>query len=419
MGPLTLSRRAVLAGGAALSLPAPVAAAPRQGTRLRTGLDRVLTDQRERITGRRIALLTHDAALAGDGRRGVDALAALPGVTLSALFAPEHGLSGALAAGERVGDRRDAATGLPVYSLYGARRAPDQAQLAGIDLLLIDLQDVGLRCFTYAGTAMAAMEAAARARVPVLLLDRPNPLGGRVVEGPLPDEAFAFQTPVTALPVPYRHGRTLGELTRHLTLGGFGGSIALAPLDGWDRAMGTAIWRPGALPFAPPSPNLRSPAAVLAYAATVLIEGTNLSEGRGTAAPFEQIGAPWLDAPRLARAMSAARLPGVRFASVAFTPDTSKHQGQPCQGLRLSVTDEARYRGFATGVELIIQLRRLHPDQFQFLPGQPPYFDLLTGRSRVRQTIETGSARTEVLATCSAEAERWRMEGTLEALYRR
>lgn len=411
MGAVGATRRAVLAGAAALALPLRLPAMPRTGVRLRTGLDRILADPAP-LKGQRLALLTHDAALSADGRRGVDALAGLPGVQLGALFAPEHGLSGAAAAGEHVGDLRDSRTGLPVFSLYGQRKVPEPAQLAGIDLLLIDLQDVGLRCFTYAGTAMAAIAAASAAGVKVLVLDRPNPLGGLVCEGPMLESGAAFHTPVSALPLPYRHGLTLGELARHFAPG-----TAVSPLDGWTRAMGIGIYREGGLPFAAPSPNLRSPAAILAYAATVLIEGTNLSEGRGSAAPFELIGAPWVNPAVLAQAMTRARLPGVNFAPARFTPATSKHAGSQCHGLRLTITDPARYRGFATGLELVSQLRRLHPAAFRFLPGQPQFFDLLAGRAWVREGIEAEQNRAVLLARAGAEVRAWWRESAGARLY--
>lgn len=407
------TRRAVMLGAAALAARLP--AEPRRGPALRSGLDRVLAEQRGRITGKRIALLSHDAALAADGRRGVDALTALPGVTLATLFAPEHGFAGAAAAGEHIGDGRDSATGLPVFSLYGARRAPEPGQLAGHDLLVIDLQDVGLRCYTYAGTALAAIEAAASAKVPVLVLDRPNPLGGLAVEGPLPDPAFV--SPVTALAVPFRHGQTLGELIRGLTPGEFGGKIDLVAMDDWRRGMGTAAFGPGGLPFAPPSPNLRSPAAILAYGASVLLEGTNLSEGRGSEAPFELVGAPWVDASALARAMARARLPGVRFAPARFTPESSKHAGQECAGLRIAVTDEARFNALETGLELVIQLRLLHPGTFSFLRGKQPYFDLLSGRAAFREGIERGLNRAAILAPFAAETSRYRSEAAATRIY--
>ncbi len=409
MGAVGATRRAVLTGAAALTVAARLPAAPRTGLRLRSGLDRLLADPAP-LLGQHVALLTHDAARTAQGQRGVDAIAALPGAQLGALFAPEHGLSGAAAAGAHVGDLRDPATGLPVFSLYGARKAPEPAQLAGIDLLLIDLQDVGLRCFTYAGTALAAIAAAARAGVKVMVLDRPNPLGGVVVEGPLAEPGWA--TPVTALPVPYRHGLTLGELVRWQAP-----TTVVSRLDGWRRDMGTAIWGAQALPFTPPSPNLRSPAAVLAYAATVLIEGTNLSEGRGSDAPFELIGAPWIDALRLTRAMTAARLPGVRFTPAHFTPATSKHAGKLCQGLRLTVTDQHSFRGLATGLELIARIRRLHPAEFRFLPGNPPYIDLLAGRSWLREWIEAGRGRGALLTEAEREARAWAEENAAVRLY--
>lgn len=415
MGAVILSRRAALVASGALTLAARLPAAPRTTPRVRTGLDRVLADPTP-LKGKRIGLLTHDPALSPDGRRGVDALAALPGVTLAALFAPEHGLAGTAAAGEHIGDARDGKTGLPVFSLYGARPAPEATQLAGLDLLVIDLQDVGLRCYTYAGTALKAMEVAAKVRVPVLLLDRPNPLGGLVIEGTALEDQWLGKTPVTALPTLYRHGLTLGEITRYLTVGGFGGDIALSKLDGWKRGMGTEVFGPVGLPFAPPSPNLRSPAAILAYAASVLVEGTNVSEGRGTDAPFELIGAPWVDGAALAQVLGRRKLRGVRFAPARFTPASSKHAGEACGGVRLTVTDEQRYRAFDTGVALVCALRQHAPERFAFLPGNPPFFDLLAGRGLVRQSIASGCSERAVTEACERDRRigiEWQTSGRI------
>ncbi|MCW1404119.1 DUF1343 domain-containing protein [Novosphingobium sp. MW5] len=412
---MKLSRRAALAGAAVLPLSGRVWAAAKSGPPVRTGLDRVLADPSP-LKGKRVGLLTHDAALAGDGRRGVDALAAQPGVTLTTLFAPEHGLSGTAAAGEHVGDARDSRTGLPVFSLYGKRPAPEPAQLAGLDLLVIDLQDVGLRCYTYAGTALKAMEVAATARVPVLLLDRPNPLGGLVFEGPALEDEWLGKTPVTALPTLYRHGLTLGEITRYLTLGGFGWNVAVSAMEGWTRGMGTEVFGPAGLPFAPPSPNLRSPAAIFAYAASVLIEGTNISEGRGSEAPFELVGAPWIDGAALAKALAKTKLPGVKFAPARFTPTSSKHAGQPCGGVRISVTDERNFRTFDTGITLVSALRQQAPEKFAFLPGTPPFFDLLAGRAHVREGIAAGLPPATIATRTDADRRRgseWHTSGRI------
>ncbi len=400
--PVNFTRRDLCAGALALAASARLPAAPRTGPRLRTGLDRILTSDAARLAGKRIGLLTHDAAIAANGQRGVDAIAALPGVKLAALFAPEHGLGGKAAAGEHVGDAIDGPTGLPIFSLYGARPAPEPAQLAGLDLLVIDLQDVGLRCYTYAGTAIAAMQAAVAAKVPVLILDRPNPLGGVVIEGPNADPGF--NSAVTRLPVSYRHGLTLGELARLL---GPGQGVEVSKLDGWKRDMGTSVFAPGGLHFTPPSPNLRSPAAILAYAATVLVEGTNVSEGRGTDQPFELVGAPWIDGAALAGDLNQLNLPGVWFSQAQFKPSSSKHAGQLCQGVRLMVTDESLFRGFETGVALVASLRRADPVQFTFLSGKPPFFDLLAGRSWVREGIETTRTRQSIVADCQPDIDRF------------
>lgn len=413
MGAIGFSRRSILAGAASLAATARLPAAPRPGPGVRSGLDRLLTSDAGRLAGKRVGLLTHDAAVTADGRRGVDAIAALPGVKLAVLFGPEHGLVGAAAAGEHVGDARDGKTGVPIYSLYGARRTPEPTQLAGLDLLLIDLQDVGLRCYTYAGTALAAIKVASEVGLKVLVLDRPNPLGGLVSEGPSVDEGFV--SPVTALPVPYRHGLTLGELAG--LFAPRGARVEVSRLDSWERTMGTRAFGPGGLPFVAPSPNLPSPAAILAYAASVLIEGTNLSEGRGTETPFEQIGAPWLDGAKLARTLGRARLPGVRFAPARFVPTASKHAGKRCGGVRLTVTDETRFRGFEIGLALVSAIRRQHPPEFGFLPGKPPFFDLLAGRSLVREGIEAGRSRAAILRDCEPDLARFRARSGPARLY--
>lgn len=411
MGALTLSRRgAILSGGAALLASPAFSLKP---PLLRTGLDRLLSDRADLIRGKRIGLLTHAAGIDRTGARGVDRLAALPGVTLARLFSPEHGLTGAAAAGEAVADGRDAATGLPVQSLYGARRHPD---LTGLDALVIDLQDVGLRCFTYAATMADCLKACASAGVEALVLDRPNPLGGLRMEGPLPRPELMSH--VAALPVPLRHGLTMGELARLANAAlPAPARLTVVAMTGWQRRMGTEVFSAGGLPFARPSPNLRSAGALLAYPATVLLEGTNLSEGRGTPAPFELIGAPWIDAAALAKALNREGLDAVRFVPAAFTPDASKYAGQPCQGVRLERTGLGRYAPLHTGLTLLAVLHRLYPRDFAVTGGKPPFLDLLMGESRVRTMLMAGENPAAMAGPWSYACERFRASAQRWLLY--
>ena len=407
MGAVSLSRRALLAGTAA-SLAAPAFGGKQQP--IRTGLDRLLSDRAGLIAGKRIGLLTHAAGIDATGARGIDRLAALPGVTLARLFSPEHGLEGGAAAGEAVADGRDAATGLPVQSLYGARRLPD---LAGLDTLVIDLQDVGLRCFTYAATMADALRACASAGVEALVLDRPNPLGGLRIEGPLPRPELI--SPVAALPVPLRHGLTMGELARLANAAlPAPARLSVVAMTGWQRHMGIEVFDPGRLPFAAPSPNLRNTSALLAYPATVLLEGTNVSEGRGTSAPFEQLGAPWIDSAALAKALDKVDLGGVRFVPTTFTPEASKYAGILCQGVRLERTHLGRYEPLRTGLSLLAALQRLYAAQFAFLPGERPFIDLLMGEARVRTMVLAGESPMAIAGpwdyACTrfrAQVQRW------------
>lgn len=407
----TLSRRAFAlgVGSAGLAMPVHAQQAPRaayQGC----GLDMLARDASLVGHGKAFALLTHAGAVDARGRRSVDVVKDVLGDRLVALLSPEHGLAGKAAAGEAVEDMRDAASGLPVTSLYGARKEPPTELLARIDTLIIDLQDVGLRPFTYAPTMVDAMRAASAAGVRVLVLDRPNPLGGLAVDGPRPEPGYI--SPVSALPLPFRHGLTMGEIAELMFKNlGLDCNLTVLQNHSWQRADGTAIWRGKPhRPFAAPSPNLRSPQAVLAYAASVLIEGTNLSEGRGSARPFETIGAPWCRSEKLAQAMAALALPGVRFAPLSFTPTASKHAGKRCGGVRFEVLDEERYDPLLTGLSLIAAARRLHPGHFAFLPGERPFFDLLIGNGWVRPMLLASDPPAGIVKRWQGDVEAFKAE---------
>lgn len=374
-----------------LSLPAPLA----------TALDRP-DELAAALKGKRVALLTHAAGVDRRGRRSIDVIAALPGTRLAAIWSPEHGLAATAAAGDHVGDGRDGATGVPIHSLYGERRAPTPAMVRDIDAIFIDLQDVGTRPYTYASTLLGVLEVAAASRTQIWVNDRPNPLGGVEMEGPVLDPAL--RSFVGAWPIPLRHGMTLGELALMMNGERVDGEPAIAApltifkMTGWTRAMDAEAFGASALPFIPPSPNLRSPRAMLAYAGTVLFEGTSVSEGRGTDAPFEMIGAPFLDRATLAANMPPDLLPGATLESVQFVPTTSRYKGERCGGLRMTITDPQTFRPVRTALTLIALLMRLYSDKAGFLAGNPPFFDRLSGQSWVREGLLQGASADDLEA---------------------
>src|SRR5215470_19934239 len=285
-------------------------------TTVSSGLDVLVHHRRSLVRGRRIGLLAHQASVDGRYRHAVTLLSDFRDARLVRLLAPEHGLWGAAQDHAAIGTTRDPVTGLRVWSLYGARRVPTPAMLRGLDALVIDLQDVGSRYYTFAWTMLLAMSACARAGVPVIVLDRPNPLGGERVEGNLPDPAFASF--VGLHPLPARPGLTIGEIARYLNARhALGAHLDVVTMRGWRRRM---LWEDTGLPWVPPSPNMPTPDTARVYPGGCLIEGTNLSEGRGTTRPFEWVGAPYLDAHAYAKALAAQRLPGVRFRPARFRP---------------------------------------------------------------------------------------------------
>ncbi|HEX8980801.1 MAG TPA: serine hydrolase [Parasulfuritortus sp.] len=326
---------------------------------VQTGLDVLAGEAFAPLRGLRVGLITNQTGRDGLGRRNIDLLRAASGVNLVALFSPEHGLDGDR--DERIASGAEPTTGLPVYSLYGDTRRPTEAMLAGIDALVFDIQDVGTRFYTYPTTLAYAMEAAARRHIPIYVLDRPDPIDAAMVQGPMLDPG---RTGFTAFyPVPVRYGMTIGELARFYNAeAGIGADLHVVAMRGyargdWYDATGLA-WRA-------PSPNLRSLAEATLYPGVGLLEGANVSVGRGTATPFELLGAPWIDAHVLADYLAARKLSGVRFSPVEFTPVASRYQGQACHGVRIEVTDRAALDSPALGVELAAALQRLYPDRFE------------------------------------------------------
>ena len=366
-----------------------------------SGLDVLRRRLPSLLRGRRVGLLCHQASVTRALEHAAGAIDRLPGVRLRALFAPEHGLTGAAQDHAPVGTERRGPRAIAVHSLYGRRLAPEPRVLAGLDALVVDLQDVGARYYTFVWTMALAMRACAEAGVPVIVLDRPNPLGGERMEGNLPGPRFASF--VGLYPLPARHGMTIAELAAYLNEAyALGCDLTVVPMQGWRRAM---RWEDTGLPWVPPSPNMPTPDTARVYPGGCLIEGTNLSEGRGTTRPFECCGAPFLDGSALARALGRRGLPGLRFRPIAFEPTFHKWKGRRCGGVQVHVTDAERFRPFATYLALIVEARRQAPRHFRW--RRPPYeferrrrpIDLLCGGDGIRRAIERGGPLARLEAT--------------------
>ncbi|MCF7973799.1 MAG: DUF1343 domain-containing protein [Phycisphaerae bacterium] len=357
-----------------------------QGMPARTGLDRI-TEYTHVFHGKRVGLIANQTAVNSAGQSIVDVFMALPDCHVKALFAPEHGLWGAQAAGANVDTVTHPTYGMPVYSLYrndGRMPKPTTDMLASIDILVFDIQDIGARFYTYIWTMALAMEAAAENHIPFVVLDRPNPIAGIPVQGPVLDGRFSSF--VGLYPIPVVHNMTVAELAKLFNGAGWlsqgvKADLTVIPMTDWSHTM--AFEQTGQT-FVPPSPNMRSVDTARVYPGLCLLEGTNVSEGRGTDLPFLQFGAPWLDARHLCRTLMDLKLPGVRFESTTFTPTASKYQGQLCQGLRLHITDRTQLEPFILGVHIIQEIHDQHAQNFQW---RASHFDRLCGTDHIRQAI--------------------------------
>jgi uncharacterized protein YbbC (DUF1343 family) len=367
--------------------------------RVRLGSDVLLSSGR--LKNSRVGVVCNHASLDRDFGHVIDKLAAAEGVTLAAIFGPQHGFRSDVQDNmveTPHGD--DPRRRVPVYSLYSETREPTSDMLRGIDALVIDLQDIGARIYTYIYTMANCMRAAARHGVQVMVCDRPNPVGGTHVEGACLEPGW--ESFVGQFPIPMRHGMTIGELAVLFNDAfGIGAPLDVVRMEGWDRNMyadGTD------LPWVMPSPNMPTLDTAIVYPGTVLFEGTMLSEGRGTTRPFELVGAPWIDPERFAAQMNGLGLPGVYFRPAGFEPTFQKHAKQPCGGCQIHVTDRDAFRPVITGVALIDMFRR--QDTGRFAWRQPPYeyehdkmpIDILAGSDTLRQQVESGVSIAEIAA---------------------
>jgi len=390
------------------------------GSHVQLGLERLLEDP-ALVRGRRVAVLANQASVTSELEPAWCAVARA-GAEVVRIFAPEHGLWGIAQDMEAVGEQREPQLGVPVISLYGSSAetlAPRREHLADLDALVVDLPDIGCRYYTFAATMVHAMAACAATGVEVIVCDRPNPLGGVAIEGgPVEPACRSF---VSELPVPVRHGMTLGELAllvrsaRHPDL-----SLSVMSCEGWARDQ---WWDSTGLPWVAPSPNMPSLTAATVYAGACLVEATNLSEGRGTTRPFQLVGAPWLDGEELAGAMNRLRLPGARFRATRFRPEFGKHAGAVCGGVEWHVTDRDLLRPLEVGVRLLAEVRALHPREFawrreayEFVAGLPA-IDLLTGSPGARAVIEGGADATALFAAWRSHSDEFRAQRGTFLLY--
>jgi uncharacterized protein YbbC (DUF1343 family)/CubicO group peptidase (beta-lactamase class C family) len=371
-----------------------------------TGLDVLRGEQFKRLSGKKVALVTNHTGRARDGATTIDLLHRAPGVTLVALLSPEHGIRGVL--DEKVPSSRDERTGLLIHSLYGETRRPTAEMLSGIDTVVIDIQDVGARFYTYITTTAYVLEEAAKRGIDVVLLDRPNPVNGWQIEGPVQDDAAMGFTGYFKMPI--RHALTLGELaTLFNAENRIGAKLTVVRMSGWSRE---AWFDATGLPWINPSPNMRNLIQATLYPGIGAIEGTNISVGRGTDTPFEQIGAPWIDGVKLAERLNARRIPGVRFYPVSFTPTSSKHANQVCQGVFIIVTDRDALRPVRVGLEVASALARLHPNDFDLAKART-----LLGSQVVLERIRKGDDPTAIAAGWAADEARWRLLRAKYLLY--
>jgi uncharacterized protein YbbC (DUF1343 family) len=311
---------------------------------------------------RKIGLLTNQTGVDAQGRRTIDVLAAAPGISLDAIFSPEHGVTGTLDT-TNIGNSRDAATGISVYSVYGATdaaRRPSLDVLRNLDAVVIDVQDAGARFYTYESTLGYFLEAAAKAGIEIIVLDRPNPITGSFVQGPVSDSGH--DSFVNYFPLPVRHGMTMGELAKLFNSErGLNAKLTVVPMEGWIRG----DWYDSTgMTWINPSPNLRSVTEATVYPGVALVEGTNLSVGRGTETPFELLGAPWIKGRELAQYLNARNISGVRFVPLSFTPASSTYENQKCEGVNILVVDRNAFDAPELGLELASALHKLYPEQF-------------------------------------------------------
>ncbi|MFN2746326.1 DUF1343 domain-containing protein [Bacillus sp. z60-18] len=361
----------------------------------------VLIEKKRFLKGKKVGLITNPTGVNAELTSSIDLLYQDRDIELTALFGPEHGVRGDAQAGDEVESYIDEKTGLPVYSLYGDTKKPTPEMLKNVDVLLFDIQDVGTRFYTYIYTMAYAMEAAKENDIPFIVLDRPNPQSGTKVEGPVLDPDYSSF--IGRYPIPLIHGMTAGELAKLFNREfDIGADLTVIKMKGWKRKM---FFEDTGLPFVLPSPNMPTADTSIVYPGTGLIEGTNVSEGRGTTKPFELIGAPYMKSTELADKLNSLKLPGVVFRAASFTPTFSKHQNKLCHGVELYVKNRTAFQPVKTGIAIIKTIHDLYPNDFEFLPNS--HFNRLIGNGWVKTMIEQGASLDDTVAKYEAEQKRF------------
>ncbi len=369
------------------------------------GIDVLARDGFEQLAGRKIGLITNHTGLDRQGRSTIELFTEMSSLQLVVLFSPEHGLKGVLDA--RVADSTDPLTGLKVYSLYGKTRQPTAEMLAGVDTLVFDIQDIGTRFYTYISTMGLAMEAAARHGIRFVVLDRPNPITGTRINGPLNDRDGKF----TAYhPIPLAHGMTVGELAGMFNAErGFGADLQVIEMEGWQRGM----WLDETLlTWVNPSPNMRSLTQATLYPGIGLIEACQVSVGRGTDTPFEVFGAPWIDGRKLAGRLNSLGLKGIRFLPYKFTPDASKFANKECGGVQIVLTDREEFEPIETGLSIVRELKNLFGDSFDI-----EQVDRLLFNAEVLKQVKASTAPTVYSHLWAEDLEKFRARRAKYLLY--
>ncbi len=377
---------------------------PQAPEHTKTGID-VLEEQNfAPLRGKRIGLITNQTGVDSQGRRTIDVLAHADGIKLVALFSPEHGIAGKLDAA-KIGNATDAATGLRIYSLYGDTRRPTDAMLQGLDALVFDIQGAGVRFYTFITTMGYCMEAAGKHTIPFFVLDRPDPLGGEKIEGPMLDPSRISFVGYFRLPVVY--AMTLGELARMFAVENkMGVDLHVIAMKNWRR---NQTFDETGLTWIPPSPNLRTVNEAFLYPGVEILQPAGISVGRGTDAPFEQLGAPWIHSDVLLNSLTARQIPGVSFAAASFSPSDGLYKGEACAGVKLAITDRATFDSIRVGLEIADALHRLYPERFQVTK----LMDLLASQTTVDALIQY-QAPVTIISSWDNELAQFR---TLRAKY--